>query len=800
MSSLGGNKYMSPEVVDKQKPEDPNRNLPPLKSFYRDVMDALKVQESIGYPNNQMRLEPINLLQHLKAFNIDENSLKQLNFPKEEINEIKKEEENDLSKLVIHQYYLDNLDYQEDFDCQSLELQFYKLRPDSSIYQKIQRTLNNFTNITQLVIRIINSDVGNELVEYIANGISKCQKLTHSSQYFSKNKISSSRVRHIAYGLNKCYNINVLKCSFNGNKQLGNQGAQNIAKIIQKQEKITKLTINLADCEIGDSGVKQIAQSIEKNTNLTKLYLNLYNNSLTDYGWHKNSCKFYLNIKKDKLIQIYNSMIENQTISNIAEALKNSTSITKLKQKFLNIHISSQQGKKIADSLQKFQKMTELILKLSQYEDKIAHESISKALQKFELIRKLDLFITDLNFEGTKLISEAIKNYKYISQLRLCFLSNKIGLEGAKIISETVTQLKIEISNSEVIDKLVKQLVEGIQNYKDLTHLSLDFTYNQITDEGVKFIGNALKRYQNTSELQFGFCQNKQLGNEGAKDIVGILQSQHSISKFTLDMKFCEAYDEGIKHIAKSIEKHKKLNKLSLIFDLSHLTPQSGLNIRNAICKYQHITDLYLNFDDSHIDGEGVENIAAAIKNYQHIVNLNFSFWKCQINSEQGKALADSLKNFKNLTKLNLKFDQESGSTGGTSIVQALENLPNIIELSFYITDLNLQGTKHLARAIKNYQNIQKLKIDFGYCTIGKEGVRLRADSIKNCKNINVLDLYFSGEKIIEIDDYYLIVQSVVKYQQIKEVSIRNLQVSQSDIKTIREKITSAYEGIKLYL
>ena len=207
---------------------------------------------------------------------------------------------------------------------------------------------------------------------------------------------------------------------------------------------------------------------------------------------------------------------------------------------------------------------------------------ISELLKYNKYIKVLDLQNTGILDEGIRYIFEGLKDNNTLRQLYLD--ANGITVQGAKYISRYFDYLvennikgitSLWLSINRIDDEGVILLSESLKNYKYLKRLCIGS--NRISDIGISSLYQSLVNHENLIVLDIGLYKStsdlqelpNNIGDLGAKWIAKFIE--HNKSLKVLSILHNNISNEGLEEINISLQKNKTL--LSLYYE------QYGLDI-----------------------------------------------------------------------------------------------------------------------------------------------------------------------------------------------------------------------------
>ncbi|KAL4427415.1 hypothetical protein ABPG74_004453 [Tetrahymena malaccensis] len=287
---------------------------------------------------------------------------------------------------------------------------------EQSINDVIQAIQNN-SNLYQLRLKSVDSNVGNIGVNSISSLIKKYGNVTQLSACLSNSKVSVEGTNIMVNNIQnnqKSIQFNIDLCI---DFHIGTQRANSIMEAIKNCQKLTKMSLKLIDCNIGIQGVNGISSIIKKYENVTQI-------------------GFCLSKTR---IHIEGSNIVNDNINNDA-SIKFNVDLS-------DNSIGAQGFKSITDTILNCKSVKKLDVHLFGDYYLIGVEGIrtlTKEKQNCENITELSLKLINCNFglDGANLIADVINNYSSVTQFSLSLSENNIGIDEVQIIANAIKNFK----------------------------------------------------------------------------------------------------------------------------------------------------------------------------------------------------------------------------------------------------------------------------------------------------------------------------------------------------------------------
>ncbi|KAL4484694.1 hypothetical protein ABPG74_019871 [Tetrahymena malaccensis] len=154
-----------------------------------------------------------------------------------------------------------------------------------------------------------------------------------------------------------------------------------------------------------------------------------------------------------------------------------------------------------------------------------------------------------------------------------------------------------------------------------------------------------------------------------------------------------------------------------------------------------------MNFGQTQIKIDSLENLNQIYE--QQIVDIELE--ENNIQEEGAKQIAEALKKLNNITNLALYLYNCNIQMNGTKeIASALQKLNNVTNLTLNLRENNIQveGAKQIASAIQRFTNMTNLSLYLNNCNIQTNGVIEIALALQKLNNIANLNLEFSQNNI----------------------------------------------------
>ena len=382
----------------------------------------------------------------------------------------------------------------------------------------------------------------------------------------SRNKINSKGGFYIGQGLGEAHGIQKLYLGYN---QIEDEGCEFISKGLEKNNTLVEL--NLENNNISNKGINSICKYLKNNENLMQLILS--GNKITEID-----SDFYELFNWLKVIEISDNPLTQSGIIRIFQGSENNRLFKSLKFKYnsddeyhfkcfnqnlKNIDLSF--NRNINISLMKHILSLKYLSQLNLQIDNITDEGLQKIvnliIESNTPIKDLKLNNNKITSEGSKHISELIKNCKTLKILDLSY--NDLKSEGVKNICNTIissnTDLKQLILNgNKCNDYCSDAIFNMLANSKKLLILSL--CGNFFTNKGIDKILSSLRK--NNTLKQLSLSENK-IDNGAFVNLSNYLKFNKSL--IVLEIKSARLDDESLRKLSEVFGQNNSLENLNLV-------------------------------------------------------------------------------------------------------------------------------------------------------------------------------------------------------------------------------------------
>ncbi|KAL4454814.1 hypothetical protein ABPG73_007540, partial [Tetrahymena malaccensis] len=641
---------------------------------------------------------------------------------------------------------------------------------EQSINDVIQAIQNN-SNLYQLRLKSVDSNVGNIGVNSISSLIKKYGNVTQLSACLSNSKVSVEGTNIMVNNIQnnqKSIQFNIDLCI---DFHIGTQRANSIMEAIKNCQKLTKMSLKLIDCNIGIQGVNGISSIIKKYENVTqigfclsktrihiegsnivndninndasiKFNVDLSDNSIGAQGF-KSITDTILNCKSVKKLDVHlfgdYYLIGVEGIRTLTKEKQNCENITELSLKLINCNFGLDGANLIADVINNYSSVTQFSLSLSLLE-------ILTDKDQFNFI-----FFKNFNSENNigidevQIIANAIKNFKSITELDLKLKKNKFAVQAVELVAEALPNDNL-INNFSL---LLKQFSYFCISFSTFNLQKTKISDQTIEMDGIQSLAQSIKKFKNTSKLAIDLRLFFQT-------IFQYLRNQFILLIYLIFLSSdCSINDSATKIFAQALNEYQKVIQFDLNLSDCPVGLEGASSIADTISQYKNVVQMNLNLSKNQIKAEGAEKISKALQSIENITKLSLSLCQNNIGEAGVLSISNAIRNYQNIQDLSLDLRiNQIGDEGAVSIAQALQNYQKITQLTLLLSSnsIGTQGSKSIANAISNYQHIKKLNLDFSAIStsIGSEGANSLISVIKKYQNMNCLIVDFRQNNIVD--------------------------------------------------
>ena len=554
---------------------------------------------------------------------------------------------------------------------------------------------------------LINCDIGDEAIFYLAQGLSCCLGL--ETLELCCNRVGDTGAIYLANSIKSCLKLGKLNLSCN---RIGNEGALAVANSVSSNVKvylcqncITKLdeisgmgsidfnTIDLSSRGLLDFDISSLTATLLLLKNLDKLrqfYLQANSiscNGMTPLSSVLKRCSNLL------VLNLSSNNIGGEGAQILADALAHCTNLLKLDVSSNNL--GSNGAKAIARVLTGCTKMLELNISFNSIGCD-GTEAIAQALHHCPVLQELDMSSNDLRVKGAKFLADALRYCRSVWSLHAN--SNDIGDEGAIVLAEGLRCCRslqvLKINSNNIGFEGACAITDSLEHCPFI--YMLDIGFNNIELELIESRCNVCfpRSFQNLAMLNIA---NIQLNSLGAQSLARGMSGSLNIREF--HVRENSIGDDGAKAITGILSKCDSLEVLDVA--------QNGITAIGAIA------------------------LASALKG-KKVHELDFG--KNGIGSKGALALSAILNS---ATLRRLKLDScVIGPEGAVCLAQSLKHCSNLLELNIGGNSIESSGAIAIAECLSQCRNVQILNLSD---TV--DGCRALAKKLTECNNLHVLDI-----------------------------------------------------------
>ena len=382
----------------------------------------------------------------------------------------------------------------------------------------------------------------------------------------SHNKINSKGGFYIGQGLIDAQGIQNLLLGYN---QIEDEGCEFISKGLEKNNSLVEL--NLENNNISNKGINSICKYLKNNHNLMKIILS--GNKITEidsdfyelFNWLQ-TIKIADNpLNQSGIVRLfqgseYNRLFKNLKFKCNAEDEYHFKCFNK---SIKNIDLSFNHNINISlmKHILSLKYLSILNLQMCGIYDEDLNKIIKLIKENNTPIKDLKLKNNNITSEGSKYISELIKNCKSLQILDLSY--NDLKSEGVKIICNTIIKnennlKQLILNGNKCNDYCSDNVFNMLTHSKKLIALSL--CGNFFTNKGIDKILSSLRNNNHLKHLSLG--ENK-IDYRAFVNLPNYLKFNNSL--VILDIKSARLNDESLNKISKAFGQNKSLENLNLI-------------------------------------------------------------------------------------------------------------------------------------------------------------------------------------------------------------------------------------------
>ncbi|KAL4495997.1 hypothetical protein ABPG73_011065, partial [Tetrahymena malaccensis] len=312
-----------------------------------------------------------------------------------------------------------------------LQVDHFSFRINSKLIITLTEGLQKCVKLTYLKLYLRYQELGIQGIQSIANLLNSCKNITYLSLALEVYNCQNEGINTITKAMQNCLNIEILKIMLNSHFSLIE--TQNLAGVLQQCTKIKCLKLDFQLSRIPNEGFDLLGNAIGQLKNLIKLELILYQQQR------------YQNYKIDLITY------------RIAETLKNCQNLEKLNINLNANKIGDKEITMITESIIICQKITHLVFFLRQNElSKESGMHIAQMLQSCCNIQFMNLCLKSngINHQQAQLIGQSIQKMQNLKDFNLNLNQNEIGLKKGKdvkiitdslLLCQNITNLSLKM-------------------------------------------------------------------------------------------------------------------------------------------------------------------------------------------------------------------------------------------------------------------------------------------------------------------------------------------------------------------
>ncbi|CAF2937089.1 unnamed protein product [Rotaria sp. Silwood2] len=274
-------------------------------------------------------------------------------------------------------------------------------------HRSINKTIDDCTEETITALRFCNHRIGNREVRYLADALQHNTVLITLDLSF--NHITDIGAQSLAAALQNNLTLKSLNLRSN---QIGNQGAQYLATGLRSNK--TLKTLDLYKNRIGDEGAQALADALITNTTCNSLNLD---SNLTTYCVTVGAA---VKIRSNQTLSLYKHPIKERDIQYLANALRNSMTLTTLD--LYKNGLGDNGAKYLADALEHNTTLIQLHVRWNQIGEVGAHY-LANALRNNKTLTTLNLRLNKITTTGAQHFLGILQNNQTLTTI--CFDRNE---------------------------------------------------------------------------------------------------------------------------------------------------------------------------------------------------------------------------------------------------------------------------------------------------------------------------------------------------------------------------------------
>jgi len=352
-----------------------------------------------------------------------------------------------------------------------------------------------------------------------------------------------------------------------------------------------------------------------------------------------------------------------------------------------------------------------------------------------------------------------VMDNRSLSILRKC---NKLGgsLQNLKKVGKKVEFSGIELVQSDNGVRVpnskrptkVQQLGWNLSHFANIKEFQIEFTSDTVTCKDLVYFGKSLFRYKELKKLRVGFVCGQTFCDYGMKSLGNAIKKNKYIEDLHLSLnKWVKATEKGFTSLIRSISKLTKLKRFVLdIEEFQQIGNISVMELGQDLAKLTHLTELELNFFRcSSIAGQQLEILSEYLAKLTNLKKLSINMKQARGMMNMGvTALGKRLNNLRELRELKLNFlSCDVGEASFDELSMSLRNLKqlNVLELTFGNNDqVTNKCFEALGGSLGELSHLRSLKLVFFQCDkLTDVAVYSLAGALNNLVNLHELELNF---------------------------------------------------------
>ena len=580
-------------------------------------------------------------------------------------------------------------------------------------------------------LSLINCNVGDEAIFYLAQGLSCCIGLEVLE--LCCNRVGDTGAIYLANGIKSCLKLGKLDLSCN---RIGNEGALAVADSASSNVKVYFcLNFITVSNEISSMGSCDFGTIDLSRKNLLDSYVSLLAATLKLYN-----C--------DKLLQFY---LQGNSISCIGM-----TPLSTVLKRCSNLQVldlsSNNIGGKGALILASALAHCTKLLKLDVSSNNLGSDgakAIARVLTGCTKMVELNISFNSIGCDGTEAIAEALHHCLGLQKLNIS--SNDLGVKGAKFLANAIqccgSILSLHANASDIGDEGAVLLAEGLKCCRSLQELKINRNYLKAV--GAEAIVNVLEHCHFVQILDIGYnsielknivskCYNLQevnfCCNRFAYDNIHFPEVFQNLT--VLNVTNIQLRSHGAERLARGL--NGSLNIREFCIRQSGIGDDGAQAIAGILSKCDSLQ--LLNVAENGITASGTIALASSLRG-KNVCNLDFS--RNRIGSRGALALAEIL-NSAMIKRFRIQYCA-LGPEGTIWLAQSLKHCSNLLELNISGNNIESSGAIAIAECLSQCRNMQVFCLDDSSCLVnqrrGQNGCSALAEALNGCNNIRVLDI-----------------------------------------------------------